>query len=257
MIAMATRAEAYAKRARCGAKLRHKDARCQQTMLLQNGRCRLHGGRTPSGPVYRGKWAAMTHQYIPEYLRVDFEMALADTARLELGNQLALLDARFAELVRGLGDEAADPGFRALSQKWDQMERADRAGDPTRAGELFAEIREGVMRAARLEKTWQAIYDLIERRRKLVESERKRLLETSELLTMSQTLGLLTILTDAVFTHVHDTHALDAIWRTFKSLAGVDGDKLARTALPGPNGTAGPNGRPAHGPDLGGDAPEH
>ena len=33
----------------CGAKLRGKDAYCQKPPMA-NGRCRLHGGKTPSGP---------------------------------------------------------------------------------------------------------------------------------------------------------------------------------------------------------------
>ena len=35
----------------CGAKLRKKPGRtCQSTQLMSNGRCRLHGGKTHSGP---------------------------------------------------------------------------------------------------------------------------------------------------------------------------------------------------------------
>lgn len=35
----------------CGAKLRKKPGKfCQSTKLMSNGRCRLHGGKTPSGP---------------------------------------------------------------------------------------------------------------------------------------------------------------------------------------------------------------
>jgi hypothetical protein len=33
----------------CGAKLRGKDARCQVAILMRNGRCRIHGGKSLGG----------------------------------------------------------------------------------------------------------------------------------------------------------------------------------------------------------------
>ena len=33
----------------CGAKLRNKDAICQNKIIMRNGRCRLHGGNSLSG----------------------------------------------------------------------------------------------------------------------------------------------------------------------------------------------------------------
>jgi len=37
------------KKKTCGSKLRNKSQKCKCTILMKNGRCRLHGGATPRG----------------------------------------------------------------------------------------------------------------------------------------------------------------------------------------------------------------
>lgn len=73
----------------CGAKLRGKDKICQKPPMA-NGRCRLHGGATPSGPASpnfkHGRYAAVFRGTLAE----KFDTASADTKPLDLLPELAV-----------------------------------------------------------------------------------------------------------------------------------------------------------------------
>lgn len=69
---------------------------------------------------------------------------------------------------------------------------------------------------------WPEIVSLIEQRRKLVETERKRLVEMQQMITAEQAAVLIAALTDAVRRHVDDPDALAAIASEFDRLLARD-----------------------------------
>lgn len=135
---------------------------------MANGRCRLHGGLTPAGAAHPAFIHGRYSKYLPTRLSERYRTAATDPDLLALGSEVALLDARLAELV----------------------ERTN----ATEAGVVWAEI-----------------VQLVEQRRRLVESERRRLVDLQQYLTAEQALGLITAITASVRRHVHDREALRAI----------------------------------------------
>lgn len=192
----------------------------------------MHGGPNGkrSGPAHHNWKGGVTSQYWPKRLRADFDRSINNPQRLELGEAIGGIDARFAELVRALGGENTDVGFVDLAKKWREMERTQLAGQTDQSGQLYAEIKRGVNAAARVESTWRELYRVMEQRRRLVESERKRLVEQAEVITMGQAVQLFTNLQQAVLDNVTDKAALGRIAETFASALGpiisVRGDRL-------------------------------
>lgn len=82
----------------CGAKLRGKDAHCQKAPMA-NGKCRLHGGATPSGPdsanYIHGRYADAFRGKLAE----KFERASADRNPLDLMPELAVQRALLHQYV--------------------------------------------------------------------------------------------------------------------------------------------------------------
>lgn len=87
----------------CGAKLRKKPGkRCRNTLLMPNGRCRLHGGKTPSGLASKNwkhglrsrahRWQASLPAGAGN-LGDRFDAALKDPSLASLRQALALNDA--------------------------------------------------------------------------------------------------------------------------------------------------------------------
>lgn len=71
-----------------------------------------------------------------------------------------------------------------------------------------------VLTAAR----WDSIVTLVEQRRKLVESERKRMLQLQQMITAEEAMVLVAQVLDAVRRHVLDRDTLAAIGREFEGL---------------------------------------
>jgi hypothetical protein len=74
----------------CGAKLRGKNKVCQKAPM-HNGRCRLHGGSTPSGPdnpnFKHGRYASAFQGKLAE----KFEQSVQDDKPMDLQRELAVL----------------------------------------------------------------------------------------------------------------------------------------------------------------------
>lgn len=80
---------------KCGAKTR-AGGKCQQSSM-PNGRCRMHGGKTPPTPVKHGRTAKYARVFGSSYLAF-----LSDVDLLKSGPELALFDQRLTELAEGL-----------------------------------------------------------------------------------------------------------------------------------------------------------
>lgn len=147
---------------------------------MPNGRCRLHGGRTPAGVASPHFKTGRYSKVLPARLLERYQTALADPDLLAMHDEIALLDAQLQEIV---------------------------AGDPD----------------------WETVVLLVEQRRRLVESERKRLIDLQQVVTAGEAVALATQLIDVVRRHVTDRETLAAIGREFGALLTRD-DRRGLTA---------------------------
>lgn len=97
---------------RCGAKLRKKPGkRCRSDKLMPNGRCRLHGGKTPSGPMgpnWKHGRRSKNHRWQADLPKTSlakrFNVALADPQLTSLRAAAALNDAMLTSYTASLSD---------------------------------------------------------------------------------------------------------------------------------------------------------
>jgi hypothetical protein len=82
----------------CGAKLRGKDRTCQKSPMA-NGRCRLHGGLTPSGPdnanYKHGRYAAVFKGQLAD----KFKTATTDLQPLDILPELAVQRSLLSQYI--------------------------------------------------------------------------------------------------------------------------------------------------------------
>ena len=87
----------------CGAKLRGKNAHCQKSPMA-NGRCRLHGGATPSGPdsanFIHGRYA----EVFKTKMANKFAAAQNEKQPLDFMPELHAQRALFEQYVEGLSN---------------------------------------------------------------------------------------------------------------------------------------------------------
>jgi hypothetical protein len=119
---------------RCSAYARSSGQQCRQAVVPGRNVCHYHGGKTPRGIDAPNYRGRGYSKDIPTRLADRFKQALDDPQLLELSGEVALVDSRLGELLASLPDNPA---------------ATDR-------------------------KVWGELRAMIEQRRRLVETERRR-----------------------------------------------------------------------------------
>src|SRR5688572_7711861 len=168
---------------KCGAKNRQGEP-CQRWALAGRTRCRLHGGMSLVGtacPHFRtGRYSA----YVPERLRERYEQAADDPELLSLRSEVALVDARLVDLLSRVDTGESGALWAELRRAYRAFARARLAGDDEPAA--LAKVEHLIERAGQDHQAWAEIGTLIEQRRKLAESESKRLITLQQMITAEQ-----------------------------------------------------------------------
>lgn len=134
-----------------------------------------------------------------------------DAELLHLTNEIALVDTRMSELLDSLSEESGTQLWKRLKRHVNYYKRAVRSRHAKDAQEhldkLFDLIEDGADEYAK----WASIMDMIEHRRRVVESERKRMVEMQQMITTQQAMVFLAAVTASVKKHVSDRKALVGI----------------------------------------------
>src|SRR5688500_15140239 len=88
----------------CGARTRYGGP-CRQPAMRTNGRCRMHGGKTPSGLASPNLLHGRYSKDLPTQLLTRFEEALEDRELLSLRQDVGLLDAMITQKLAEMRDE--------------------------------------------------------------------------------------------------------------------------------------------------------
>jgi hypothetical protein len=143
-------------------------------------RCRLHGGATPRGPAIGPAFKHGRYSRdLPTRLAARYADSQADPDLASLRADLALIHTRITEVLERLDEDMPEPAVREI---------------------------------------WSEIQTLVEHKRKLAESEIRRIALSQQVITAAQAAVLTATLTDAVFRHVQDRDTLEAIRKDIASV---------------------------------------
>lgn len=225
----------------CGAKTR-RGTPCASTAVMPNGRCRMHGGVHKSGPAHprwkHGKYS----KALPTRLLDDYEQQMSDPDLLTMRNEVALVDALIQDRLRTLavGDSAAL--WIEATDKYQALRRALRTQDEQRATQLFDELNTLLQSGTENAHARRELLDLLERRRKLVESERRMLVDMGLMMSAAELLSAIRLIINILEEHVTDREIIARIWQDIdrrlltSPAAGVAGPEPGRVGtyvLPG------------------------
>jgi hypothetical protein len=200
----------------CGAKTRNGGT-CQQAALA-NGRCHYHGGKSLSGiaaPAYRhGRYSRV----MPTRMQERYQEAANDTALLELREDVALLDARLSDLLMRVDSGESGSIWRMLQQARTALIVARRAQDQAGQAAAINDMLELIGRGHADYQAWRELGSTLEQRRRLVESERKRLIEMQQTITAEKAMLLIGAIGQILKTHVTDRTILSKISADIRDL---------------------------------------
>lgn len=193
----------------CGAKTRSGEP-CKGK-AMPNSRCRMHGGKSPVGMAVNTFKDGRYSKYLPTRLNERYQEARTDPDLLALREDIALVDSRLSDLLKRVDTGESGGIWQQLQQAFAEFGKARGKGDvpgmTARLGEVEALITRGLADYA----AWEDVGKTLDRRQKLVESERKRLVEMQQVITTTQAMILLAAVVETVKRNVTDKRALAAI----------------------------------------------
>lgn len=202
--------------ARCHAKSKSTGEQCKQS-AMPNGVCRFHGGKTPQGFALPQTKTGRYSKHLPTRMLADYQASVTDPELLNLREEVAVIDSRIAAILHRVDSGESGQLWRDLKAAWKSYKSGE--DEILALAELGRLIERGHMDTV----AWGEAVDLIERRRKLVESERKRLVEMQQMMTAGQAQLLIARIYDVVTQHVSDRSTLAAIGAGLQTLAGAGG----------------------------------
>lgn len=213
----------------CGARTRSGQP-CKAPAMA-NGRCRMHGGATPRGPEHGAFKHGRYSQVLPARIGERYEQAMTDPALLSLHSEIALIDARIGELLSRIDHGESASLWLDATTTFDDFKTARAKGDAEGMADALERLGRQLQLGRHNALSWREVEDLLDQRRRLVESERKRLVEMQVTMDVRQAMTFVTAVLDTVRRHVTDKRQLAAIGSDLQTLLAVEGS-VSRLANP-------------------------
>lgn len=200
----------------------NRDGTTCSAWAMTNGRCRMHGGKTPVGTAASQFKTGRYSKYLPARLAGRYQESQADTKLLELREEVSLVDSRLADLLSRVDTNEAGYWWKELQrihrEYHEAVKKSDIAAMSKSLAELWHIIQSGVSDYA----AWNEVYGVLEQRRKLVESERKREVEMHQTITAERAMLLIGALTGIIQSHVTDNGIRAAIAADVRKLITIE-----------------------------------
>lgn len=205
---------------KCTAKSKRTGEKCK-AQAMANGKCYHHGGAQPKGIASQNYITGRYSAHLPKRLLETYEKARTDPELLNLSDDLGMVESRIGDVLSRVESGDAGETWQQLETAWKTFEIAQTAKDFPKSKTALATVGQIIATGAGDWAAWREVLGLIERRRKLVESEGKRRIAMQDMTDNGQVIALLDRLSDAVVRHVADPAALRAIQAEISSVLGT------------------------------------
>ncbi len=175
----------------------------------------------PASPAWRtGRYS----KHLPGRLAETYQQALSDSELLVLRDDIALLDSRIVELLKRVDTGGSEQGWSAARAACESLAAGVAAQDMSAVEEAAQRLDQITQAGLDDGAIWHEIGLTLDRRERLVRSERRRLIELQQMITAEQATALMAAVVAIVREHVTDRDALRAISESMAQLANRPGD---------------------------------
>lgn len=207
----------------CGALARTTGKPCKAPAMV-NGRCRKHGGKSLAGPAAGNYRTGVWSKILPVRLAARQKVGAKDPRLLELRQEIALVDTIVTDLMvdHKLG----------TSQEWYEELRICVAEvlryrfDYQAQQPYLKQLKRLVKERGKRYQVQNEMGKQIDRRQRLVESERKRLIQAQQMISIDQMMVLLGHVIKIVTDEVDDRQAQTKIANGIRKLIEVEAKKI-------------------------------
>lgn len=189
---------------RCNAKTRGENpGYCERYPLAGKTRCRLHGGKsTGTGQLTHGRHSKYApERWLPGYLAA---LQIGDNV-LSLNEDICLIEGQLEELLRGMNRAGHADLWDDAQKSFRNLDSAIRRGDKDGMRESLASLRTALESGSGLALNEQKWLQLVEAKRRLAETEAKRLKNAHDSLSKEQVILFLARVANAIEMSVRDS----------------------------------------------------
>lgn len=184
---------------------------CQNNVAAPGLACRFHGGRSLSGAAHPNFKTGKHSKYLPKRLLERYHEAIGDDELLVLREDIALLDARLADVLQRVDTGESGALWKRLREAWRDFTTARNASDAEGMADSLNEIEAAIKAGYSDYVAWADVRSILDQRRRLTDSERKRLVDAQQTMTIEKAMLLVSRLSSIVREHVSDPATLRAI----------------------------------------------
>jgi hypothetical protein len=174
--------------------------------------CYHHGGKTPIGPGSPHFRTGSFSKFLPSRMAADFNVAMGDPELVSLRKEIATVDARIIDVLKRVDTGEAGVIWQAAQAAMARFDREWVKKDGAGMEAALADMRRLMTQGASDWAAWRVVVgELIESKRRLVDTEQRRLTLANESLTADRAMMLLAVVVQILQKHITDRQVLGAI----------------------------------------------
>jgi len=202
----------------CKATSKRTGERCKGNAVTGRELCRHHGGKSLVGPAHPGYKHGRYSKHLPGRLIERYAQAVSDPDLLVLRDDIALVDARLGDLLERVDSGESGEAWRRVQEAVAELQAGMDSSDVPRMVAAIDSLKKIARRGLADHLAWQEVGAALDRRERLVKSERRRMVEMQQVLTLQEALMLFQRIGDSIEAHVTDRTAKAAILSDMASL---------------------------------------
>jgi len=199
---------------KCKGKSRRDGHPCKNLAVTGREYCRMHGGKIPVGianPAYRHGNQSKYPAGLPARYRDTFLASLEDQNYLMLHSDIALTRAREEELLGQLDQIPSDERISTILSRLNALRFKCKELDYTEIIPGLDKVTEELITVQGQASIWKLIQENSEHKRKLAETERKRIDASASVLRANEALAFVQGVLMDIKTHVTDQDVLNRL----------------------------------------------
>lgn len=173
--------------------------------------CTVHGGLTPGGIASPHFKTGRHSKHLPERMAEKYQESINDPELLALDAEISLVDARLEDLLSRVDTGESGALWKTAQSVFFDFRNANASRDQDKMTVALTELNRILNLGVDDYKAWDEIGNMLEQRRKLSESERKRRMDMEVVITVERQMVLLGAVVALIKENVTDRKSLQAI----------------------------------------------
>lgn len=203
---------------RCNARRVSGVGYCMKLPVIGRTRCFKHGGGTPIGAASPQFKHGRRSKYLPGNVAALYQSALDNPELMSLRDEIALIDTWINQRIERTAWGETRDRWETVIASTREINKAVASGDPSMLASAVEALTKVANAQSQSEHMMDDVVELIERRRRLVDSQAKMESSLQQNITAERAVLLVAALSDIVCQHVSDQETRRRVAQDLRAL---------------------------------------